>query len=95
MRKQKSGKQKRFLTALAVGVCLASMTLPASAASSTDWTANTSQTSLFKKVSTSKFEILGGGSQPVTALSYDPLTTNSKSDISAPEFHSILQFLRL
>lgn len=79
---KKRGKWKRLVSVLMVCVCISLMVLSASAASSTDWTANAAQSSLFKKNSSSDFEILGVGSQPVAALSYDPSTTASKTDIS-------------
>lgn len=79
---KKRGKWRRLFSVLMVCVCISLMVLSASAASSTDWTANAAQSSLFKKNSSSDFEILGVGSQPVAALSYDPSTTASKTDIS-------------
>lgn len=79
---KKRVKWRRLFSVLMVCVCISLMVLSASAASSTDWTANAAQSSLFKKNSSSDFEILGVGSQPVAALSYDPSITAAKTDIS-------------
>ena len=82
---KKSKKWKRLISMLTICVFTSFMALPSSAASSTDWTANAPQLSLFKKTSTSEFEVLGSGSQPVAAFSYDAANTTTKTDISTTD----------